>query len=1090
MKKNRIGATLLLIVAFTFAAWAGPVDEAEALKKAQAFMTERGMGQNSKQRNLRMAVKGRRPQAKSNAECDYYVFNVSNNGGFVIVSGDDRTVEILGYADSGNISETDMPDGLRYMLDGYAEQIDWLNRKGVKASAPRRAAARTAIAPLIRTRWDQGAPYNIYSPEISYQKANSEDMISGKTVTGCVATSMAQVMYYHQWPEVDCSAIPGYSENAKDSYGNAYTVTMEGTLPAITFNWGAMTLTYGNGSSDEANEAVAKLMQYCGWSLHMKYGISAQGGSSAYNNCIPEALKTYFGYDSGARGTFRSFYSYQEWIDLIYTELAARRPVVMGGQSTGGGHSFVCDGYDADDYFHINWGWAGTSDGYYRLSVLSPDEQGYGGSSTLDGFSFGQGAVIGIQKPTEGTPSYCLSLEGLYLSSDAALSSKTYTRADASSSFPEFAIHYTLCSYRFGTNYYDYALQLVDDNGNVVATLAEESNHTMKFNSDNNDNFNLSIPSTVAAGHYIIKMVSRTNGATEWQECESGERFQMEATVSETELTIAVPKPISSEPAAITLTVGDHPTLGKELEVTAHMTGGASDFRDNLFLYVNGRQMMGKQVEIPAGETVDVRFVYTPSTAGENTLIIADKSHQLATQTVNVESSDASNTPILTLTYTIDNLNENRLYGNAIRLRATVTNTSDTYNYVGKVNCSLRMYDNENDDANDYIDATVISRKVEIEKNNGSLGIPFNYNGLIPGKYYRLRFTYVHGTGDGSKETAQFELTDPYAVGGGYGIYEADGSSTLSASTTEVNAADAEFVDLRSFDSFDGVTITASSNPNCVYLLGSSTVVPASLDGKNIVKSGIASTLTLTDGHDFYTPVSFTANNVSYTRTFTRAAAGTSGWNTILLPFTVSSITCEGIGSVDWFHSGSDTGKNFWVRTFTSDGQGTVNFDFADAMTAYTPYIIAVPDDRFGAAWQMTGRAVTFSGENANIYATSDASLSGNNYKFCGSTTSSTRSDVYVLNDAGSQFAHATSDTEVPAFRAWFSAVNLTALTLPSLAIGNGQATGISLIPGEDLTPTLAEDEESYFDLSGRKLNGKPAHKGIYLFNGKKIIIR
>ena len=516
---------------------------------------------------------------------------------------------------------------------------------------------------------------------------------------------------------------------------------------------------------------------------------------------------------------------------------------------------------------------------------------------------------------------------------------------------------------------------------------------------------------------------------------------------------------------------------------------------------------MGKDVEIPAGQTVDVRFSYIPNTAGENTIKIStamstDASYVIGEGTVTILDSDASNTQELTIEPTITNLSGGKLYGNALRATVRVKNPSTTNSYVGRVNCSLRMYNNATDEAGSYFDANVINKSVVIPKSESTenlsyVELNFDYDALDPSKFYRLRFSYLRDNktfggpivsiANGIVSTADGNALE---MGEGYALYASDGSIIINEKTIALDAGSSPCVDLRGISSFEGFAITPSSNPNCIYLLASGVETPSALSGCNVVSGTsadnlTAATLALQDGHDFYTPVPFTATNVSYTRTFTLAANGTSGWNTILLPFDVSSVSCEVIGTVDWFHRYSDTGKNFWVRTFTQDAPGYVEFDYTDKMTANTPYIIAVPDNRWGSAWQMTGRAVTFSGTNARIEPTNECSLGGNSYKFSGNTCGKSLKDVYLLNNAGSSFVLTSTPTPVPAFRAGFSPVVLSALTSPVLMIGSPEATGIRLTP----TPSLIseEREDTWFDLSGRKLNDAPTQPGLYIHNGKKI---
>ena len=832
----------------------------------------------------------------------------------------------------------------------------------------------------------------------------------------------------------------------------------------------------------------------------MNYNLKKAGGSGAYSESIPFALKAYFGYDAGTRQAKRKCYTYAEWVELIYDELAARRPVLLGGQSAGGGHSFVCDGYEGDDYFHINWGWNGGGDGFFRLAVLQPYERGIGGGSTLDGFSFGQDAIVGIQRPEVGTKGYCLSLEDFYINDDSTNPSKTYSRASANDAFTGISLNFILCSYLSGTNSYDIAVQLVDEGDNVVYMMKEET-HSLTNNTNYPGPYSyLVIPSSVADGTYYIKMRSRVHGDSEWMECFDGEQYKMTAVVRGNELTINVPLPKTTLPASVLFTVKGNKTVGYEQEVVAAITGGSYDYRGNVVLRVNGTAVMGKELEIPAREKVEARFSYLPKTAGENVLTLWNSksggSQIGSSETVTILDSDAANTQTLAFEPVVNNLTAGGLlYGNAVRATVRLTNPSTENSYVGHVNCSLRIYDSASDEVGSYVDAHVLTKNIVIPKSASaeelsSVGVTFAYDQLDPSKFYRLRFSYLQGSSTASGPIVSAANEDAFAMGEGFALYSQDGAVSISEKAATVDAGTSACVDLRGITSFKDIDITPSSNPNCLYLLATGAEVPSALSGRNVVRGTsaadlTATTLALQDGYDFYTPLSFTATSVSYTRTFTLAANGTSGWNTILLPFDVSNIRCEFIGDVDWFHSGSDTGKNFWVRNFTADGPGTVIFDYADAMTANTPYIIAVPDDRWGSAWQMTGRTVTFSGTSAEIKPTAECSIGGNNFKFSGSTAGSSQKDVYLLNAEGSSFVHADASTPVPAFRAWFTPVEISALTRPSLAIGSPETTGINS------TATITEQSVGpWLDLSGRKLNSAPMKPGCYINNGKKIVIQ
>ena len=397
MKKRILivkAAMTLIFAAVCMSTWADEVTEKQALEQAQQFVSSH---------NTRKSA----PTVKSAGQVSgLYVFNVSN-GGFVIVSNDDQTVPILGFGESGNIDPDDLPDNMRAWLQGYADQIAWLQAQDTQNTKSRQAAQRKApqrepegnessewkqgdtkkeIGPLISTTWNQNKPYNNQCPEYETGK---------RCATGCVATAYAQVMYYtetvthNNTTTVTTEDIPGYTtRNGKH------------TLPAIakgtTIDWSAMIADYSGNYTDAQAAAVANMMLICGCAVKMNYNQE----SGAYTTDVATALKTYFGYAETTRYVNRSCYTYANWTDLIYSELSKRRPVVYAGQGTDVGHEFVCDGYKYEngDLFHINWGWGGVSDGYFVLSVLNPDEQGIGGSPSSSAFTRGQEAVIGIQK--------------------------------------------------------------------------------------------------------------------------------------------------------------------------------------------------------------------------------------------------------------------------------------------------------------------------------------------------------------------------------------------------------------------------------------------------------------------------------------------------------------------------------------------------------------------------------------------------------------------------------------------------------------------------------------------------------------------
>ena len=358
-------------------ALANPISREQALQNARDFFAAKG--KTLPERSFRHApVKN----GVLTVEANYFVFNVGDDQGFVIAAGDDCVPAILGYADRGTFVGDSLPANVKWWLDGYSDAIGRLQASGQQA--PRRAPTHAAIPALLTCQWNQGYPYNIYCPQF---------FDTGETcVTGCVATAMAQIMYYHRVRSVRSvqADIPGYT--CRTNWENYGKMTVQGIPKNSPIDWNDMTDTYDNASTDAAKRAVANLMKYCGVSVKMDYSPSASGASSSY---VVTALKNYFGYDAGTHYVWRSSYSDDAWDELIYNELANGRPVHYSGQGSEGGHAFVCDGYDGDGYYHINWGWGGYCDANFLLSDLTPPGSGIG--SDGGGFNDKQGAIIGAK---------------------------------------------------------------------------------------------------------------------------------------------------------------------------------------------------------------------------------------------------------------------------------------------------------------------------------------------------------------------------------------------------------------------------------------------------------------------------------------------------------------------------------------------------------------------------------------------------------------------------------------------------------------------------------------------------------------------
>ena len=250
-----------------------PLSRDAARQRAAAFLAER-----------RAASRGAEPTPEpalfeTDSPCSgLYVFNVGSDEGFVLVSGDDRGEKVLGYAEHGAFDVATLPDNARAWILGLTTE-DGLN--DLVAYTPYEHAA---VRPLLTTQWAQKWPYNRFCPS-SY-------------ATGCVATAMAQVMKYFEWPQGETTAIPAYSSYAE--------------LPPTVFDWNHMLNGYGGDESTEERVAVARLMQYCGRAVQMNYGSM----SSTYPQLIADAMHRFFGYDGASRIVYRSDYAFSDWLEL------------------------------------------------------------------------------------------------------------------------------------------------------------------------------------------------------------------------------------------------------------------------------------------------------------------------------------------------------------------------------------------------------------------------------------------------------------------------------------------------------------------------------------------------------------------------------------------------------------------------------------------------------------------------------------------------------------------------------------------------------------------------------------------------------
>ena len=493
MKKQILFLFWMLLPITAVSIHAEQVSKQEALLKAQQFMP------NKQFKEAESA------HARGSVERDaFYIFNAENNGGFVIVSGDDRTTEILGYSDHGEINFDKAPCNVKWLLECYQHVIDSLAKEpNVKAKVRTRgsSSSRTEIEPLIATHWGQGAPYNNLCPEIDGQKC----------VTGCVATAIAQIMNFHKWPKGNTSAIGAYTAGKNN-------IDMP-QLEPTSFDWDHMRDEYINAQTTEAeNQAVAKLMKYCGQAVNMDYGTDGSfAGTWIYENLI-----NLFGYSRGAYSFPGGAITKGYLEEVVYNELEASRPVFYTGtNSSGEGHAFVVDGYHEDGMYHINWGWDGDADGYFVLTGLTEDVMPFPYKH------FDTTLTIGIEPPGEDYDHSKIRVTYL------TCNNRSVYREDPNGNFlQKVGIFGDLCSDIDGDYYVGFGL--FDDRGLVKVLSSDKITFPLNSYYGLNDFIGKDIP----GGDYYIYQIYRHNESEEWMKCEGSNLYYYIVHVKEKSLVL------------------------------------------------------------------------------------------------------------------------------------------------------------------------------------------------------------------------------------------------------------------------------------------------------------------------------------------------------------------------------------------------------------------------------------------------------------------------------------------------------------------------------------------------------------------------
>lgn len=528
-----------------------------------------------------------------------YAVNFSGQGGYVLVSGDDRFATVLGYSDANNFDALNMPENMRSFLQGYIDEMRYLDSIHYQPVLRRTTASKTAIQPLISTMWNQRNPYNDQCPW---------DANNMRSVTGCVATAMAQVVNYHiQHYDAPSALVAGTEAYTTESHQLSVSAVPAGSLLP---DKNLLLDTYDDNATDAQKEAVATLMFYCGASVQMNYTATSSG---AYSANIAPALKEIFGFDATTRMTYRTQYTYAGWMDLIYNELAESRPIIYRGASSGAGHAFVVDGHDGNDLFHINWGWGGSCNDYFALSVLNPNDDGQIGARTSsEGYNANQAAVIGIQINS-----------GQTMVEPVCLSTIDYSVSDTTT------VSFTVRNYTGATHNFTYGIGFIDESGDITPIGSTKKVTALQV-CYGYSTCSFVVPANIAYANTIRKVVpiSKETGTDTWYPGADPEDFYFSVSYDANgNPSISVYPNVNLQ--VNSLTVPSSKYITEEQTVKLSLTNSGDEFYGTLYLFAStdpdnkGDAVSQLGLTALPGITYSLYFDWNPDTIGTYNLWVA-----------------------------------------------------------------------------------------------------------------------------------------------------------------------------------------------------------------------------------------------------------------------------------------------------------------------------------------------------------------------------------------------------------------------------------------------------------------------------------
>ena len=953
---------LLFLLMVSLSMMANPITQRQAKLKAMAFASSHMRMANA---NANLAYRSHQNTENGNV----YIYNIGEKEGFVVVSGDDRTESILGYVDEGTFDSRQMPESMMAWLKNYEEYLDGIT---IQRGSPRMNTSHPAVVvePMITTKWGQRAPYNSMCPTV----------YGIVTPTGCTATALSQVMRYHRYPVDACETLPAYTTNSSK-------IKMP-ELEGKQFNWDNMPDEITADSPQDYIDAISELMLYVGQAHDMNYMSS---GSGAYTTLIPTRLPKYFGYANTMHYVYRRSYTEQEWDSLLVKELINNRPIIYTAyNNVGQGHTFICDGYDGNGLYHINWGWNGVGNGYFRISEAFSTDENLSSNVKNYHLSMEQTAILGLQP--SGTDDFVAPKDYVRAFSRPSLKNGSkYSRTDNSSNFTGITIKQWISNTTNTKKSYSYGMAICDENDQIVKVLG---NTSASLNPDVEKSYeltNLSMGMELADGHYTIKGIYKRSTKSDWMVMGGTDNNYIDMVVDGLEMTLTsmpkadfIVKDIRREDSFVVLELENpsqdffgpiyirkyNPTTEKIDKITSDYIAFDASSSEDFDLYVED----GKNLDIYndifylSVDEYDTQYFYS----------------SLSTTPIDIQKS-----------FEIINVGDEPLtvVGDRIMLRLTLENKSlvDYDNYI------TTELVGETDEAV----AETISEVVKLDSKKDMVlmyEIPLSdYE-----QTYRIRVTHKKNLTSWESDSITGITVSKGAI---YWNKNGEIKTKLAAAKFEV-PEDALAINVRSAYTSN---VTANSNPNTIYMLGST--LPKGLAGKNYVNSSNkGSNLVLTDSCDYYIPCELSfSGKVSYTRTISEDDS--LRWDALTLPFSPKEVTVDS-ENIQWYKTADDEEGNFWMMEFDGMDNDSIVTKYAEQIEAYTPYLIATPQ-------QLAGKTLSFEASKISVAPTEDVIIARGDTILHGTHCMVNEPGTYILSEGN--FIYVEEGADVPAFRAYLS---------------------------------------------------------------------